>query len=92
MGGGDMADFLQTPFASIVLLLAFTAVLVVVGIYIIAKVRADARDDTTPTSESLTYFQNLHAQGGLSDEEYRTIKAKLAVRLQDELNSTAESG
>jgi uncharacterized membrane protein len=87
-----MADFLQTPLASIVLLIALTATLVAVGIYVIAKVRTSTREEVAPTSESMTYFQNLHAQGGLSDEEYRTIKAKLAARLQDELNSTAESG
>ena len=85
-----MADFLQTPLASIVLLIAFTATLVAVGIYVIAKVRASTREEVAPTSESMTYFQNLHAQGGLSDEEYRTIKAMLAERLQQELNSTDE--
>jgi len=86
-----VADFLQTPTASFVLLFALTGTLIAIGVYVIGKVRADSRKEIAPTSESITYFENLHAQGGLSDEEYRTIKAKLAVRLQDELNSTAES-
>jgi hypothetical protein len=33
----------------------------------------------------------LHSRGGLSDEEYRTIKAKLAEQLQDELKDNGEN-
>ena len=60
------------------------------GIYLIARVRAGLNDKTPPASDWMTKFQELHAQGELSDEEYRTIKAMLAERLQRELNSTDE--
>jgi hypothetical protein len=39
----------------------------------------------------MTNFRELHAQGELSDEEYRTIKAVLAERFEQELNSTDET-
>ena len=35
-------------------------------------------DGTQDTHNSLTKFKELHARGGLSDEEYRIIKTKLA--------------
>ncbi len=39
-------------------------------------------DSSQEASEMLTKFRHLHARGGLSDEEYRTIKGKLAPELQ----------
>ena len=86
-----MVEFLTTPVASVVLLLAMTAVLVAVGVYVIGKVRQDLTSDTAGASELLSNFRELHSQGGLSDEEYRTIKAMLAKRLDDELRSGSTS-
>ena len=85
-----MAEFLGSPLASVVILLALAASLVAVGIYVIARVRAGIYSKDPPTSEWLTNFEELHAQGELSDEEYRTIKAMLAERFQQELNKTDE--
>ncbi len=80
-----MVEFLTTPAASVVLLLAMTAALIAVGVYVIGKVRQDLTSDTAGASELLSNFRELHSQGGLSDEEYRTIKAMLAKPLDDEL-------
>ncbi len=80
-----MAEFLTTPAASVVLLLAVLSVLVVVGVYVIGKVREDLTGGTPGASELMSKFRELHSQGGLSDEEYRTIKAMLAERLENEL-------
>ena len=85
-----MAEFLGSPLASIVILLAVSAALVAGGIYVIGRVRAGINRKAPPTSEWWTKFEELHAQGELSDEEYRTIKAVLAARLQRELNRTDE--
>ena len=85
-----MAEFLGSPLASVVILVAITAALIAVGVYVISRVRAGLNDKAAPSSEWLTNFKELHAQGELSDEEYRTIKAMLAERLQRELNSTDE--
>jgi uncharacterized membrane protein len=83
-----MAEFLGTPLASVVLLLAFTAVLVAVGAYVIGKVRAGLNSREPGASVWLTKFQQLYAEGELSDEEFRTIKANLSKRLEHELNDT----
>jgi hypothetical protein len=87
-----MREFLATPAASIVGLLAAIAGSIAVGIYVIGRFRGGGDSDEPAASEMLTNFQELHHRGGLSDEEYRTIKSVLAERLQDELNNTDESG
>jgi len=86
-----MAEYLGSPFASLVLLLAVGASLVAVGFYAIGRVRAGMDRKDPPASEWLSNFKELHAKGELSDEEYRTIKAMLAERLQQELNNTDET-
>ncbi|MEX0676747.1 MAG: hypothetical protein WD063_06700 [Pirellulales bacterium] len=86
-----MAEFLGSPLVSVVFLLALTATLVAVGIYAIGKVRAGLKRQEPDASAWLTKFQELHVQGELSDEEFRTIKAMLAKRLQRELNDTEKS-
>ena len=83
-----MAEFLASPLANVILLLAITAISVAVGVYVIGRVRASLGDQEVPASDLLTKFEDLHSQGELSDEEYRTIKAMLAARLERELNGT----
>jgi uncharacterized membrane protein len=87
-----MAEFLASPLAKVIIALAVVAALVAVGVYAIGKVRASLRSAEPGTSDWLTKFEELHAKGGLSDEEYRTIKAMLAERFQQELKGTDESG
>ena len=84
-----MAEFLGSPLASVVILVAVLAALIAGGVYVIGRVRAGLNDKAAPTSEWLTNFKELHSQGELSDEEYRTIKAMLE-RLQQELNEPDE--
>lgn len=55
------------------------------------KWRGGSADDRQPHSELLTKFRELHARGGLSDDEYRTIKTKLAAELDAELNVNDKS-
>jgi uncharacterized membrane protein len=83
-----MSEFLASPLASVVLLLALTATLIAVGVYLIGKLRAAMKQTEPDASEWLTKFQELHAKGDLSDAEFRTIKAMLAERLQRELKGT----
>lgn len=87
-----MAQFLDSPLAAVVFLLALTATLIAVGVYVIGKVRAGLKRQAPRASDWLTNFQELHAQGELSDEEFRTIKALLAERLQHELSDTDKPG
>ena len=86
-----MTEFLGSPTANVVILVAFTAALLAVGIFLILKVR-EWRDRKEPSASSLiTNFRELHSQGGLSDEEYRTIKAALNQQLQNELRDNGET-
>jgi uncharacterized membrane protein len=85
-----MDEFVGSPLASVVVLVAATAIAIAGGVYVIGRVRARISRKEPPASEWWTNFKELHAKGELSDEEYRTIKAMLAERLQRELNSTDE--
>ena len=60
--------------------------LVLVGGYFIQRVRAYRTDEDESAAGQMTNFRDLHAQGVLSDEEYRTIKSKLSARLRSEIN------
>ena len=42
-------------------------------------------------SELLTKFRELHGRGTLSDDEYRTIKTKLARQLEAELRDNDQT-
>jgi hypothetical protein len=83
-----MAEFLGSPLAAVVFLVALTATLIAVGAYVIGRVRADVKRPEPDASHWLTNFQELHSQGKLSDEEFRTIKSLLADRLHHELSDT----
>lgn len=80
-----MPEFVQTPLAQAVLMLAGLSALVMVGIYVVDKVRRGIRDSRPEVQDVMTNFRELHSQGELSDEEYRTIRAMLSPRLDDEL-------
>ncbi len=66
----------------------FAALFIVlaIGVYFVRKFRDEENDDSAVDSGSLlTEFRDLHSRGTLSDEEYKTIKTKLAATLRDEL-------
>jgi len=43
------------------------------------------------TSELLTNFREMHSKGELTDEEFRTIKAKLSIKLKEELRDSDDT-
>jgi hypothetical protein len=83
---GQMLEFLQSSEAQVVLWTLCGAALLAIGIYVMKRFRDRAADDRPGASELLTNFREIHSQGGLSDEEFRTIKAQLAAKLQREIN------
>ena len=85
-----MFDFLSTPPAQIILGFTGIAIVVAVGVYIIAKVRSEWIESKPETSELITNFRQLRETGELSDKEYRTIKGMLAEKLSRELNDSGE--
>jgi len=74
------------------MLLTLLAMIIAVGVYVIGKVRASMRTSEPGASEWMTKFREMHLQGELSDEEFRTIKAMLAERLERELNDKDQAG
>jgi len=74
------------------LLFAAIFVTTAIGIAIVRRCRGSAAGDRAPSSKMMSKFRELHAKGGLSDEEFRTIKTKLATELKTELNDNSSNG
>jgi uncharacterized membrane protein len=69
---------------------AVLALLIASAIYLLRRFRGNEDEEQPTASGLLTKFRELHEQGDLSDEEYRTIKTLLSERLQDELKDTSD--
>lgn len=69
---------------------AVTAVLIVV--YAVTLLKKKSNRNAQSASDLLTNFREMHAQGGLSDEEYRTIKSRLTSRVHAELKDSEHRG
>lgn len=65
---------------------AVLAVLVSIAAYLLSKIRAKTLQHEPTASELLSKFRDLHSEGKLSEEEFRTIKTTLAEQLQNEIN------
>lgn len=87
-----MFDFLSSPVAQVVLVLAAFAALLAVGVYLVGKVRPTGTPAALSASELLANFRELYEQGELTDAEFRTIKSKLQDRLQQELKDSGQAG
>jgi len=72
--------------SEVVLWVAAGAAMAAVGFYLIGKIRGAFRQSEREPGILLDNFRELHSQGELTDEEYRTIKAKLASQLRDRWN------
>lgn len=87
-----MTGLLNYDVEQLVLWGAVLAVLAVCAVYVLGKIRRSSAQNEPIADELLSKCRDLHAQGGLSDEEFRTIKTQLATRLQDELKENGETG
>jgi uncharacterized protein YneF (UPF0154 family) len=87
-----MLDFLQTPTAQLVLATAGLAIVLAIGFYLIQRIRNLFTHDPPVIHEQLTNFREMRSKGGLSEEEYRTIKGMLAEQIQSELKDNEEKG
>jgi uncharacterized membrane protein len=72
-------------------LFAAIFVMTAIGIAVVRRFRDRSANDRPPSSEMMSKFRELHAEGGLSDEEFRTIKTKLASELKAELNDNCST-
>ena len=72
--------------------MAVLAAVLAVAYYVIVKIRSEPEKKEPQASQWLSKYREMHSKGELSDEEFRTIKTKLAEQLQDELNDNGETG
>ena len=96
MGGSHrrraMLEFPRIPLAQALLILGVGVALLAGLVYVARRFRDDDGDDRSHVDNVLTKFRDLHSKGVLSDEEFRTIKTKLADQLQVELKDTDDTG
>jgi hypothetical protein len=82
----------EDPIANLVIWLTLAAIGVAVAFYLLGKIRRQTAQQELSANELISEFRNLHSRGVLSDAEFRTIKTRLADRLQDEIKDTGETG
>ena len=82
----------RTSTQQAIALCVLAAGLGLVAYFLVRKLRGPEEEDQVNTSDMLTKFREMHAEGVLSDEEYRTIKTNLSARLQSEIKDNEETG
>ncbi len=83
-----LADSAGYSLVKAALWFALIFLLVAAAIVVVRRWRGSTAQDTPEANQMLTKFRELHDRGGLSDDEYRTIKTKLAGQVPGELNSS----
>ena len=86
-----MIELFRHPLSQAALWFAVIFGLSALAFIALRKWRGGAYDARPKASELLTKFRELHGRGGLSDDEYRTIKTKLARQLDAELSDTDQT-
>ena len=86
-----MSDLFRHPLSQAALWFAVIFALSALALVALRKWRDGAYDTQQDTDELLTKFRELHGRGGLSDDEYRTIKTKLATQLDAKLNDNDQT-
>jgi uncharacterized membrane protein len=87
-----MHAWFSNPYVELFISCALLAMMIAAAVYALGKFRGGAEEEQLGASELLSKFREMHAQGGLTDAEFRTIKTLLAEKLQRELNNSGEKG
>lgn len=82
----------MVPLAQALLMLAAIFAFLSLGLFLARRWRDRADDDRPVPENLLSKFREMHGRGELSDEEFRTIKTKLASQFQQEVRDTEETG
>jgi uncharacterized membrane protein len=85
-----MSDFVRHPLFLASCWFAVIFALLALAVALLRRFRGGTDDDQPSANDMLAKFRDLHARGGLSDDEYRTIKTKLATQVEAELNGNDE--
>jgi len=89
-GSSRWYDHLTQSLLQVVLWSAVALAVSALAVAAVRRWRGDAYEGQPGANELLTKFRELHGRGGLSDDEYRTIKTTLATQLDAELNDTKQ--
>lgn len=88
----EFIEYLHQPLPRAILWAAVAVIFGFVGYYAVGVVRAGMHQRSEGAAELFTKFREMHSQGELSDDEFRTIKTQLGPRLQGELKSKEKEG
>lgn len=88
----QFGDLFAHPFTRTATWMALLLVLVAAAYLLLRWLRAEVTDNTPPSSEILTNFREMHADGRLSDQEFQEIKERLVAKLHSEINEDEQSG
>lgn len=86
-----MTALFSHPLSQAALWFAVMFALSALAVIAVRKWRGSASEAQLKPSELLTKFRELHGRGTLSDDEYRTIKTKLARQLEAELRDNDQT-
>jgi len=86
-----MTELFRHPLFQAALWFAVIFALSALTVLALRRWRGGAFEAQPTVSDLLTKFRELHGQGSLSDDEYRTIKTKLARQLESELRENDET-
>ena len=93
--GSGMERFWQAGAEQLILSLTILAIMVSIAYYVIGRIRPkplQKEQKEHEVSQWLSKFREMHSEGELSDEEFRTIKTTLPPELQEELNDNGKKG
>ena len=82
----------QTMKKPITVIAVAAIAILTIGVAVARRFRDRSAQDGLDPNQLMSNFRDLYEQGGLSDEEFRTIKAKLAAELKAELNDNSKAG
>ena len=93
-GGGrkDLDDLFQ-EFTDSTLVILGLVLVIGIGVWIVSWIRSRLADDEGSATEDhrlLSQIADLKEQGDLTEEEYRSIKGRLAKRIDDALSAPDE--
>ena len=72
----DMSDLFETPPVRLGVALVVLCVLIAAGFYLVSIFRDYAAEDQDDSSDVLSKLEEMHRKGDISDQEFRTIKAR----------------
>jgi hypothetical protein len=79
-----MSGHLLNSVGDMLLALVGCGIVIGIGAYLIAWCKQLVYEEGAGSNDMMSTFHELHEQGELSDEEYKSIKCRLAGKLQHE--------